>query len=170
MLKALKNQGPPEKEGGLTGPTVMKEYWRRPSDTAEAIGTGRWLKTGDVGRLQAGRLFIESRKRDLILRGGENVYPVEIEHCLEMHPSVQEACVVGVDHEELGQEVKAIVVPAPGSVPDPAELRRFVAERLAYFKVPAHFELRSAPLPRNAAGKVMKHALLPGGASALQEE
>jgi acyl-CoA synthetase (AMP-forming)/AMP-acid ligase II len=151
-------------------PQVMKEYWRRPADTADAIGPDRWLRTGDVGRLLAGRLFIESRKRDLILRGGENVHPVEIEHCLETHPGVSEACVVGVDHEELGQEVKAIVVPAPGAAPDPDELRRFVAERLAYFKVPAHFELRSAPLPRNAAGKVMKRALLAGGEGALQEE
>ena len=140
-------------------PLVMKEYWRDPRATAEAIGPGRWLRTGDIGRLREGRLYVASRKRDLILRGAENVYPVEIEHCLESHPDVREAAVVGVEHPELGQEVKAIVVPVPGARPRVEDLRRFVADRLAYFKVPAHWELRAEPLPRNATGKVLKHVL-----------
>ena len=105
----------------------MKEYWRNPEATAQTILPGRWLRTGDIGWIKDGRLTIESRKRDLILRGGENVYPAEIELCLEAHPEVREAAVVGVDHPELGQEVKAIVVPAPGCRPDSEELARFVA-------------------------------------------
>ena len=106
-----------EGEIHIRGPLVMKEYWRNPEATAQTILPGRWLRTGDIGWLKDGRLTVESRKRDLILRGGENVYPAEIELCLEAHPDVREAAVVGVDHPELGQEVKAIVVPAPGRAP-----------------------------------------------------
>ena len=148
-----------EGEVYIRGPLVMKEYWRRPEATAETIVAGRWLRTGDVGRLEEGRLTINSRKRDLILRGAENVYPAEIEMCLEAHPDVREAAVLGVPHEELGQEVKAIVVAAEGRRPDPVDLAAWVGGRLAYYKVPAHWELRDALLPRNAAGKIMKHVL-----------
>jgi acyl-CoA synthetase (AMP-forming)/AMP-acid ligase II len=143
----------------LRGPLVMKEYWRRPDETAETVVAGRWLRTGDIGWLEEGRLTINSRKRDLILRASENVYPAEIEMCLEAHPDVREAAVVGVPHEELGQEVKAIVVPEEGRMPDPADLAAWVGGRLAYYKVPAHWELRDALLPRNAAGMIMKHVL-----------
>ncbi|MCZ6463583.1 MAG: class I adenylate-forming enzyme family protein [Proteobacteria bacterium] len=164
-----------EGEIHLRGPLVMKEYWRKPAETAEAIGPGRWLCTGDMGRLESGRLFIASRKRDLILRGGENVYPAEIEQCLERHPDVAEAAVVGVDHEELGQEVKAFVVPEPGREVDaaaltPAALTDWASQRLAYFKVPAHWELRREPLPRNATGKVLKHLLVTAGDNPFEEE
>ena len=148
-----------EGEIHLRGPLVMKEYWRKPEATAETILPGRWLRTGDIGRLEEGRLTINSRKRDLILRGAENIYPVEIEHRLEAHPDVREAAVVGVPHVELGQEVKAIVVPVEGASLDSGDLRRFVADRLATFKVPAHWEVRREPLPRNAAGKVLKNVL-----------
>ena len=110
----------------LRGPLVMREYWRRPAETAEAIGPGRWLRTGDVGRLQDGYLYINSRRRDLILRGAENVYPHEIEQALEAHDAVREAAVVGVDHAELGQEVKAIVV-VGGDRDDSRARRRTVA-------------------------------------------
>jgi long-chain acyl-CoA synthetase len=154
----------------LRGPLVMKEYWRRPQETAETIGPGRWLRTGDWGRLDEGRLTIASRKRDLILRGGENVYPAEIEQCLERHPEVAEAAVLGVEHPELGQEVKAVVVPAPGAAPAPEALADWVRERLAYFKVPAHWEIRRAPLPRNATGKVLKQLLQSGGESPFVDE
>jgi acyl-coenzyme A synthetase/AMP-(fatty) acid ligase len=87
------------------------------------------------------------------------VYPAEIEHRLQAHPGVAETAVVGVEHEELGQEVKAIVVPTANSSLDTDELAAWVSESLAYFKVPAHWEVRSDPLPRNALGKVMKHLL-----------
>jgi acyl-CoA synthetase (AMP-forming)/AMP-acid ligase II len=154
----------------LRGPLVMKEYWRNPQATHASILPGRWLRTGDWGRLEGGYLTINSRARDMILRGGENVYPAEIEHCLEAHPDVEEAAVLGVDHVELGQEVKAIVVPKPGRSPSPAELSRFVAERLAYFKVPSLWEIRQERLPRNATGKVLKGILVTGSESPFQEE
>jgi len=143
----------------VRSPMVMLGYWRNPEATREAIRPGRWLRTGDIGHLREGRLYLSTRKRDLILRGGENVYPAEIEQRLEQHPSVAEAAVVGVEHAELGQEVKAIVVPAAGARVDAGELARWVAEALAYFKVPAHWEVRHQPLPRNATGKVLKDVL-----------
>jgi acyl-CoA synthetase (AMP-forming)/AMP-acid ligase II len=143
----------------VRSPLVMLGYFRRSEATGEAIGSGRWLRTGDLGRLRSGRLYIEARRRDLILRGAENVYPIEIERRLEAHPEVLEAAVVGVPHPELGQEVKAFIVPRDGTAPDPGVLSRWVSDALAYFKVPAHWEIRNAPLPRNASGKVMKQDL-----------
>ncbi len=148
----------------------MREYWRRPQETAAVIGPGRWLRTGDIGRMQEGRLYINSRARDLILRGGENIYPIEIEQRLEAHPDVEEAAVVGVDHNELGQEVKAILVLRPGAKVDTSALADWVAETLAYFKVPTHWELRSEALPRNAAGKVLKQILTTDAANPFVEE
>ena len=160
------------KEGEIhvRGPLVMKQYWRRPRETAATILKGRWLKTGDIGLMKNGRLYISSRKRDLILRGGENIYPAEIEQCLEKHPAVAEAAVLGVEHEELGQEVKAVVVLKKETTVGPAELRSWVAERLAYFKVPAHWELRTESLPRNPAGKVLKTVLAGEAESSFVEE
>lgn len=164
-----------EGEIWIRGPLVMKEYWRRPADTAATIAPGRWLRTGDIGRIEEGELYVNSRRRDLILRGAENVYPVEIEQCLEAHPAVAEAAAFGVAHEALGQEVKAIVV-LRGDVPDaeaerlPGALARWCAERLAYFKVPAHWELRREALPRTATGKVLKHLLSGDGPSPFVEE
>jgi long-chain acyl-CoA synthetase len=163
----------PEGEEGeiyIRGPMVMKEYWRRPEETARTVLPGRWLRSGDIGWMKDGYLYIASRKRDLILRGAENIYPVEIEQCLEAHPKVAEAAVIGVEHEELGQEVKAIVVPAEGTDVSPEELRDWVAERLAYFKVPAHWEIRHEPLPRNAAGKILKHVLAEAAANLFVDE
>lgn len=147
---------------------LMLGYWRNEEATAKAIKPGRWLATGDIGRLdEDGYLYIDSRARDMILRSGENIYPVEIEHRIDAHPSVGECAVVGVDHEALGQEVKAIVVPAPGCVVDPETLRAFAAETLASYKVPTRWEVRDTPLPRNAAGKVLKNVLT-GDAQLLQ--
>jgi long-chain acyl-CoA synthetase len=153
---------PEGKEGEIhiRSPLVMLEYWRRPDATAESILPGRWLRTGDVGRLQEGRLYVNSRARDLILRGGENVYPVEIEQRIESHPAVLEAAVAGIAHEELGQEVKAFVVPQRGEHPSPRALSAWVGKTLAGFKIPSQWEIRTEPLPRNATGKVLKHVLL----------
>jgi acyl-CoA synthetase (AMP-forming)/AMP-acid ligase II len=137
----------------------MQGYWDDPEATDAAIKPGGWLSTGDVGRLENGKLYIASRKRDLILRGGENVYPFEIEQRLEAHPHIAEAAVIGIDHEELGQEVKAIVVFETGQELDDEQLSGWVAEKLAYYKVPTLWEARKAPLPRNATGKVLKDAL-----------
>jgi long-chain acyl-CoA synthetase len=144
----------------IRSPLLMLGYWRRPDETASAFAPGRWLRTGDIGRIEDGCLYIDSRRRDLILRGSENVYPIEIEMRLEAHPDVAEAAVVGIADQELGQAVMAIVVPATGVEPTAEALRAWVADALAYYKVPAHWQFRHEPLPRNAAGKVMKHVLL----------
>jgi acyl-CoA synthetase (AMP-forming)/AMP-acid ligase II len=148
-----------EGEIHLRGPLVMREYWEDPEATKAAIKPGRWLNTGDVGRLRNGKLYIASRKRDLVLRGGENVYPFEIEQRLEAHPAIAEAAVIGVDHEELGQEVKAVVVFEENQSIGTEALQRWVADALAYYKVPSLWETREEPLPRNATGKVLKNAL-----------
>jgi acyl-CoA synthetase (AMP-forming)/AMP-acid ligase II len=149
-----------EGEIHIRSPLLMLGYWRRPEETSAAFAPGRWLRTGDIGRVEDGYLYIDSRKRDLILRGGENVYPIEIEMRLEAHPDVAEAAVVGVADEELGQAVMAIVVPAAGANPAVETLRAWVGGALAYYKVPVHWQVRRDALPRNAAGKVMKHVLL----------
>ena len=149
---------------------IMLEYWRNPAATAKTILPGRWLATGDVGHLEDGRLYINSRARDMILRAAENIYPVEIEHRIDLHPAVRETAVVGVDHPELGQEVKAIVVPVAGESPDPDDLAKWCGEKLAKFKVPSVWEIRSEPLPRNAAGKVMKNVLTGEAENNLLEE
>jgi acyl-CoA synthetase (AMP-forming)/AMP-acid ligase II len=154
----------------IRSPLVMLEYWRRPEATAETIVAGRWLRSGDIGRMVDGRLYLASRRRDLIIRGGENVYPVEIENRLAEHPDVQEAVVIPVPHPELGQEVKAVVVPRQGATLDAAALATFVGETLARFKVPSHWEIRSTPLPRNATGKVLKQVLTGEGESPFTEE
>lgn len=144
----------------LRGPMVMPGYWRRPEETAETLLPGGWLRTGDIGRMEGGRLYLATRKRDLILRGGENVYPIEIENRLEAHPAVAEVAVIPLDHEALGHEVKAVVVPMPGATLDADELAAFCAEMLAYYKVPTAWEFRTEPLPRNATGKVVKAVLM----------
>jgi long-chain acyl-CoA synthetase len=149
---------------------VMLEYWRNPEATAETIHPGRWLATGDIGHLQDGYLFINSRARDMILRAGENIYPIEIEHRLEAHPNVRESAVIGVDHPELGQEVKAIVVPEPGAEVDSEALDAFCRETLSPYKIPAHWDIRSEPLPRNASGKILKNVLSGEVENALVDE
>ncbi|MGB5267251.1 MAG: class I adenylate-forming enzyme family protein [Polyangiales bacterium] len=159
-----------EGEIHLRGPLVMREYWEDPEATRRAIGAGRWLHTGDIGRLRDGKLYISSRKRDLILRGGENVYPFEIEQRLEAHPAIAEAAVIGVDHEELGQVAKAVVVLNADQELGVEEMQRWVAEVLAYYKVPSEWEVRSTPLPRNAMGKVLKDALRSAQESMFIEE
>jgi long-chain acyl-CoA synthetase len=148
-----------EGEVCVRGPMVMPGYWRRPDATAETITPDRWLRTGDIGRLEDGRLYLSSRKRDLIFRGGENVYPVEIEKIIEDHPDVEECGVIGVDDPELGQRVKAFVVPRLGHTIDVDAVRAWCATQLAYYKVPEHWEVREGSLPRNAAGKIMKDLL-----------
>ena len=140
-------------------PYLMREYWRNPEATGEALLPGRWLATGDMGRIKDGLLYINSRARDMILRSAENVYPVEIEYRLDAHPAVRESAVIGIDHPELGQEVKAVVVPEPGAQPDVGELEAFCRETLAAYKVPSAWEIREDPLPRNAAGQVLKPQL-----------
>jgi len=129
------------------------------ADATEAALTGdRWYRTGDFGHIRDGLLFIEGRRSDMILRGGENVYPAEIENRLHEHPAITDVAVVGVPHRTLGQEVKAFVVVREGEDLDDAAVHAWAAEALAAFKVPAHVEFRDH-LPHNATGKVMKHLL-----------
>jgi long-chain acyl-CoA synthetase len=168
-------EGEPLAEGAegevhVRSPLVMLEYWNNASATAEVILRGRWLRTGDMGRMIEGRLYLSSRRTDLILRGGENVYPAEIEQRLELHPDVAEAAVIGTPHPELGQEVKAVVVPKMGRAIEVKSLASWVSDGLAYFKVPSHWEIRAEPLPRNATGKVLKHVLREAGASTFIDE
>jgi steroid-24-oyl-CoA synthetase len=144
----------------IKGPTVSSHgYWNRPDANAESFTDG-WFHTGDLGRLDAeGYLYIVDRAKDMVIRGGENIYCVEIENVLYEHPDVIDAAVVGVPHRTLGEEVKAVVQLKPGSTTTAADLQRFCAEHLAAYKVPAHVRLIDQPLPRNPAGKILKQAL-----------
>ncbi len=151
-------------------PIVMLGYWRNEEANSETLQPGLWVRTGDFGRYEDGLLYLAARKRDLILRGGENIYPFEIENRLEQHPDVAEVTVIGVDHPILGQEVKAIIVLREGATLDADEVRAWCAESLASYKVPSHVEVRTAPLPRNATGKVMKHVLADETTSIFVEE
>ena len=137
---------------------VFLGYWQNDEATEACLDAERWYRTGDYGRISGGVLYVESRMRDLILRGGENIYPIEIEHRLVEHPDVDDAAVVGVDHHELGQEVKAVVVARIGSDLSTADVQAWVAETLAPYKVPAYVEFRAA-LPYTETGKVLKHEL-----------
>ena len=148
----------------------MLGYWHNDEADAETILRGRWIRTGDFGRVERSVLFIASRLRDLIIRGGENIYPFEIENRLDEHPDVTEAAVYGVDDALYGQAVKAAVVLRPGATLSAQELQAFCAETLASYKVPAVVEIRSDPLPRNATGKVMKQVLSGETANVFVEE
>jgi long-chain acyl-CoA synthetase len=143
----------------IGGPNVVKGYWRKPEATAESF-PGGWLRSGDVGRLDAdGFLYLVDRAKDMLIRGGENVYCVEVESVLYEHPAVMDAAVVGIPHKVLGEEVGAVVQVVPGKTVSEKELQNHVASKLAAFKVPVRIELRSEPLPRNANGKILKREL-----------
>lgn len=134
----------------------MLGYWNDEAATAAALSQDRWMRTGDLGVIENGRVRLATRRSDLILRGGENIYPAEVELALARHPGVAEVIVIGVDHPDLGQEVGAVVVTDPGSTVTEAELAAFARENLAYFKVPSRWRITAQPLPRNATGKVIR--------------
>ena len=141
------------------GPNLIRGYWNKPEATAETI-VGGWLRSGDLGRVdEEGFVFVEDRAKDMVLRAGENVYCAEVEAVIYEFPGVHEAAVFGVPHERLGEEVACAVLPKQGRTIDVAELRAFVEARLASFKVPTIVEVVQEPLPRNAAGKILKRAL-----------
>ena len=151
----------PERTGELwiKGPNVVRGYWHRDEDTARSFTDG-WLHTGDVARIDdEGFVHIVDRAKDIIIRGGENVYCVEVEAALFEHPAVADCAVIGVPHPVLGEEVGAVIVLRPGHEVAADELSRHVAERLAAFNVPTRYWFRSQPLPRNPAGKVLKREL-----------
>jgi len=145
----------------LRGPTMMSRgYWNRPDATADAVTPDGWFRSGDIGRFDDdGFLYLVDRAKDMIIRGGENVYCVEVEQVLFEHPDVVDAAVVGLPHKVLGEEVKAVVQLKPGATATVESLRVHCADRLADFKVPAHVDVWSEPLPRNPAGKVLKSLL-----------
>lgn len=143
----------------LSGPTVVRGYFEDPVATAAAFVDG-WFRTGDLGRLDDdGFLYVVDRLKDVVIRGGENVYAAEVEAAIFEHPDVTEAAVFGVPHERLGEEVAAAVRVRPGSTATAEALREHVAARLAAFKVPAHVHLTGDELPKNATGKVLKREL-----------
>jgi long-chain acyl-CoA synthetase len=173
-LEVVDEEGKPLPNGELgelrfRGATVTPGYWNRPDATAEAV-RGGWLHTGDLGYRDAeGFFFVVDRAKDMILRGGENVYCVEIENCLADHPEIDEAAIVGVPDAELGERVKAVVRRVPGSRLSPEAVRSHVAAHLASFKVPEQVEFIEQPLPRNPAGKILKNLLRGTGKTPFQE-
>ncbi len=143
----------------LAGAVLIRGYWNQPEATAEAFTDG-WFRTGDLGYLDAdGFVFIVDRLKDMVLRGGENVYCAEVEAAIYEHPDVHEAAVFGLPHDRLGEEVAAAVQPVPGASLDPDQLSAFLAERIASFMVPTRWFVRDQPLPRGATGKILKRAL-----------
>jgi O-succinylbenzoate-CoA ligase len=163
QLRVIDNEGanlPPGEAGEIVarGPQIMQGYWNNPGATAETLRDG-WLHTGDVGQIdEEGYLTVVGRLKDLIISGGENIYPVEVEDVLTSHPLVSEAAVIGVSHRKWGEVPLAFVV-SQGSEPPLAEtLQTFCRGQLAAFKVPAHYHLIDA-IPRNPSGKILKQQL-----------
>lgn len=143
----------------VRGPNVVKGYWNKPEATAEAFVDG-WLHTGDMARLDAdGFVQIVDRKKDMICRGGENVYCVEVENALAAHPAVFEVAVMGVPDAMMGEKVGAVIVPRPGQNLDLDDLIAFARKHLADFKVPQYVSIRTEPMPRNPGGKMLKPVL-----------
>jgi len=166
----------PEGEVGeifLRTPSVFLGYWEDAAATTAVLDAGRWYRTGDFGLASGGLLYLQSRRRDMIVRGGENIYPVEIENRLVEHPDIDDAAVIGVDHRELGQEPKAFVVRRPGAELTEQQVRDWCAAALAAYKVPVRVEFRDE-LPYTQTGKLLKQELereerlrSPGGTTPL---
>jgi steroid-24-oyl-CoA synthetase len=140
------------------GPNIVRGYWNNPEATAAAF-TGGWFHTGDLGRVADGWVYVVDRLKDVVIRGGENIYCAEVEAALFEHPAIEDATIVGIPHEALGEEAVAVVVPHDGARFTAGDVQRHVAERLASFKVPAHVVFWSGPLPRTQSGKVLKRDL-----------
>ncbi|MGI5272247.1 class I adenylate-forming enzyme family protein [Nonomuraea sp. CA-218870] len=152
---------PPGEVGELCvrGPNVILGYWNKPEATAETFVDG-WLHTGDLARIdEDGFVYIVDRAKDMLIRGGENVYCAEVEAALFEHPAVDDVAVIGVPHDELGEEVGAVVRLTPGASATGEELRAFLGGRIAAFKVPVRFWFREDELPRNPGGKILKTRL-----------
>lgn len=152
---------PPGEVGELwaRGPQIVKGYWNKPAETAATFVDG-WVRTGDLARLdEEGFCYIVDRAKDMIIRGGENIYSSEVENVLYDHPAVTDAALIGLPHRTLGEEPAAVVHLAPGSSATEAELQSWVRERLAAFKVPVRIVFCEDTLPRNANGKILKKDL-----------
>ncbi|MEK6406448.1 MAG: AMP-binding protein [Acidobacteriota bacterium] len=143
----------------VRGANVVKGYWNKPEASAETFVNG-WLHTGDMARLdEDGFVQIVDRKKDMICRGGENVYCVEVENALAAHPAVFEVAVIGVADSMMGEKVGAVIVPRPGQKVDVDDLIAFARDHLADFKVPQFVAIRTEPMPRNPGGKMLKPVL-----------
>lgn len=143
----------------VRGPNVVKGYWNKPQATAETF-VNHWLHTGDLARIDKdGFVQIVDRKKDMVNRGGENVYCVEVENALAAHPAVFESAVLGVPDRMMGEKVGAVIVLRPGMTAGPEDICAFAREQLADFKVPQFVVMRSDPLPRNPGGKILKGKL-----------
>ena len=141
------------------GPQIVKGYWNKPEATAATFVDG-WVRTGDLARLdEEGFCYIVDRAKDMIIRGGENIYSSEVENVLYDHPAVTDAALIGLPHRTLGEEPAAVVHLAPGAEASEAELQAWVRERLAAFKVPVRIVFCKETLPRNANGKILKKDL-----------
>jgi long-chain acyl-CoA synthetase len=154
-------QVPVGKEGEVVmrGVNVMKGYYKNPEATALAM-KGGWFHSGDIGKFdEEGYLYIVGRKKDMIIRGGYNVYPRELEELLYEHPAVQECAVVGVPHPELGEEIKAVVCLKDGGQATADDIRSYCKERVAAYKYPRLVEIRKEPLPKGPTGKILKREL-----------
>ncbi len=137
----------------------MLGYWNLPEATAATLDKDGWIHTGDAGYMDAdGYIFIHDRMKDMIISGGENVYPAEVESAIFGHPQVLEVAVIGVPDEKWGETVKAVVVPRPGEAVDPASVIAWARERIAPYKVPKSVDVIEA-LPRNASGKILRKDL-----------
>ena len=137
----------------------MKGYWNNDQATAEAVRDDGWLRTGDAGYLDDdGYLFLTDRVKDMIVSGGENVYPAEVENALSAHPAIGDVAVIGVPDPTWGETPKAVVVLRPGASADPDEIIAFARERIAHFKCPTSVDFIDV-LPRNPSGKVLKREL-----------
>jgi long-chain acyl-CoA synthetase len=147
-------------EIAIRGHNIMKGYWRNETATAEAIPDG-WFRSGDLARQDSdGYFYIVDRKKDLIIRGGMNIYPREVEEVLYEHPAVAEAAVVGMDHDTLGEEIGAAVALKPGASVSPQELSAFVKERLAAYKYPRRVWIVDT-LPKTSTGKILRREVHP---------
>jgi acyl-CoA synthetase (AMP-forming)/AMP-acid ligase II len=140
----------------VRGPQVVREYWNKPSETSETFQDG-WVKTGDLCRVdEEGFLYVVDRAKDVIIRGGENIYSVEVESALLTHDAVIEAAVFGVPHPTLGEVPVAVVQTSHGVSLSEKDLKDWVAAQLAKFKVPSSIHVQADPLPRNENGKIRK--------------
>ena len=153
----------------VKSPSVMLGYYNNTLASKDSLTEDRWLKTGDWGFKKKSLYYISSRRTDLILRGAENVYPQEIELVIDSHEGVEESAVIGIPHDDLGEEVMAIVYAKKSDVDD-LELSAWVAKDLADFKVPSKWKFVNSPLPRNASGKLMKHVLIDTSKNTMVEE
>jgi long-chain acyl-CoA synthetase len=143
----------------VRGAIVIKGYLNRPEANAETIQDG-WLNTGDIARIDKdGFVYIVDRAKDMVIRGGENVYCSEVETAIYNHETIAEAAVFGVPDERLGEEVAAVLVLRPGATLDENVLREFLAVSLAKHKIPSKIWFRTEPIPRNASGKFLKREL-----------